>query len=256
MKNLIALLFFSCLLAACSSPQNAEDIANTEEKPFKSIFDGETLTGWLGDITYWHAEEGVLIGEITPETLLKSNSFIIWEGGELGDFEFKAEFHVAESGNSGVNYRSVMHEDIPFALRGYQADIDGKNKYTGQNYEERGRATLGYRGQITSINAQSGEFDLKAVRSKVQRNAWPDLEVIGSLGESEDLKAKINKQDWNEIHLVVKGNRLQHYVNGVLMSDVTDNDEVNGKSSGLLGMQVHVGPPMRVMYRNIRIKEL
>jgi len=248
--KLMTVLFFCCLLYSCSSSQK------TEESPFNVIFDGESLNGWKGDTTYWRAENGVLIGEITPETLLKSNSFIIWEGGEPGDFEFKAEFNIAESGNSGVNYRSVMHEDIPFALRGYQADIDGNNKYTGQNYEERGRATLAYRGQITSINAQSGDFDLNAVRDKIKGNAWQDLEVTGSLGESDDLKTKIKKEDWNEIHLVVKGNRLQHYVNGILMSDVTDNDTVNGKSKGLLGMQVHVGPPMKVMYRNIRIKEL
>jgi hypothetical protein len=55
---------------------------------------------------------------------------------------------------------------------------------------------------------------------------------------------------------VVKGNRMQHYVNGVLMSDVTDNDAVNRKMSGLLGVQVHVGPPMKVEYRNMRLKTL
>jgi LEA14-like dessication related protein len=90
----------------------------------------------------------------------------------------------------------------------------------------------------------------------VAKNAWTDLKVIGSLGENEVLKTKIKAEDWNEIRLVVKGNRLQHYVNGILMSDVTDNDTVNGKSKGLLGVQVHVGPPMKVQYRNIKIKNL
>jgi hypothetical protein len=54
---------------------------------------------------------------------------------------------------------------------------------------------------------------------------------------------------------VAKGNSLKHYINGVLMSDVTDNDTVNGKSKGVLGIQVHVGPPMKVEYRNIMIKQ-
>jgi hypothetical protein len=76
------------------------------------------------------------------------------------------------------------------------------------------------------------------------------------LGDRETLKEHIKSEDWNEIHLVVKGNRLQHYVNGKLMSDVTDNDAANRKMQGYLGVQVHVGPPMKVEYRNIRLKQL
>jgi hypothetical protein len=79
---------------------------------------------------------------------------------------------------------------------------------------------------------------------------------MASLGEADSLMAKINSEGWNEAHLIVKGNRLQHYINGVLMSDVTDDDTVNRKMEGLLGVQVHVGPPMKVEYRNLRLKNL
>lgn len=225
------------------------------EKGFVQIFDGKTLTNWEGDPTYWRVENGNLVGEITPSTLLKTNSFIIWKGGQPADFEFKGEFNITEKGNSGINYRSERLTEVPFALKGYQADIDGSNRYTGQNYEERGRTTLAYRGQITSINPQSGTWTAEAVRAKVKNNAWTDLTVTGSLGDIDSLKTKIKSQDWNSFHLVVKGNRLQHYINGVLMSDVTDNDVVNGKTKGLIGVQVHVGPPMKVQYRNLRIKQ-
>ena len=226
------------------------------EKNFKSIFDGKTLNGWEGDSKYWRVENGNLVGEITPETLLKTNSFITWKGGEPADFELKGEFNITEKGNSGINYRSEKLPDIPYALRGYQADIDGANRYTGQNYEERGRTTLAYRGQITSINSQSGIWKAEDIKAKVQKNAWTELKITGSLGENEALKTKIKSQDWNSFHLIIKGNHLQHYINGVLMSDVTDNDAVNGKSKGILGVQVHVGPPMKVQYRNLRLKEL
>ena len=226
------------------------------EKNFKSIFDGKTLNGWEGDNKYWRVENGNLVGEITPETLLKTNSFITWKGGEPADFELKGEFNITEKGNSGINYRSEKLPDIPYALRGYQADIDGANRYTGQNYEERGRTTLAYRGQITSINSQSGIWKAEDIKAKVQKNAWTELKITGSLGENEDLKTKIKSQDWNSFHLIIKGNHLQHYINGVLMSDVTDNDAINGKSKGILGVQVHVGPPMKVQYRNLRLKEL
>jgi Domain of Unknown Function (DUF1080) len=249
-KFLLPGLFLTVLLIGGCKVSNT----NKAEKGFVSIFNGKNLDGWEGDPTYWRVENGSLVGEITPSTLLKTNSFIIWKGGEPADFELKGEFNIAKAGNSGINYRSERLTDVPFALRGYQADIDGNNRYTGQNYEERKRTTLAYRGQI--INPQTGSMTPEQVRAKVQRNAWTDLQVTGSLGHTDSLKTKIKTEDWNEFHLVVKGNRLQHYINGILMSDVTDNDQANGKAKGYLGVQVHVGPPMKVQYRNLRLKQL
>ncbi|WP_247237372.1 DUF1080 domain-containing protein [Telluribacter sp. SYSU D00476] len=225
------------------------------EKGFKSIFDGKSLKGWEGDPNYWRVENGSLVGEITPDKPLKTNSFIIWQGGEPADFELKGEFKITENGNSGINYRSERLTDVPYALRGYQADIDGKNRYTGQNYEERKRTTLAYRGEVARINPYEGEATPEAVRAKTARNAWTNRSVTGSLGANEELQTKIKPGEWNEIHLVAKGNRLQHYVNGVLMSDVIDEDTINGMKKGFLGVQVHVGPPMKVEYRNLRIKQ-
>ena len=124
---------------------------SVKDDGFVKIFDGETLKDWEGDTTYWRAEGGSLIGEVTPATLLKSNTFIVWQGGRPSDFELKLEFRIAENGNSGINYRSEPLGDVPHALRGYQADIDGKNNYTGQNYEERKRTTLAYRGDKVTV---------------------------------------------------------------------------------------------------------
>lgn len=220
---------------------------------FKQIFDGKSLKGWEGDLNYWRVENGSIVGEITADKLLKSNTFIIWRGGETKDFELKLEYKMSIDGNSGINYRSEQIAEVPFALKGYQADIDGKNRYTGQNYEERGRTTLAYRGQKTRIN---GTDDPNAsVKDNVKNNAWTKVEITKSWNK-DSLQTFIKGADWNEVHLIVKGNRLQHYVNGVLMSDVTDEDKVNRKLNGLLGVQVHVGPPMKVEYRNIRLKEL
>jgi hypothetical protein len=127
---------------------------------------------------------------------------------------------------------------VSHGLKGYQADIDGKHTYTGQNYEERGRGFLAKRGE----------------QSRLQAGQNPT--ITGSLGDGEALRPKIKNSDWNECRLVVKGNHMQHYINGVLMSDVTDDDAGAQKFSGLLGLQVHVGPPMKVAYRNIRMKLL
>ncbi len=214
-------------------------LAAEPEAGFESIFDG-TLKQWEGDPTYWRAENGVLIGEVTPETLLKKNSFIIWRGGELADFELKLEYRVSEKGNSGINYRSIRVPDpaTNWAMQGYQADIDGQDQWSGQNYEERGRTFLAYRGQ--SVVLKPGQKP----------------EVAKVLGDRAELQKQVKKNDWNQVHLIVKGNRLKHFTNGVLMSEVLDEDPEKRRMNGLLGVQVHVGPPMKIEYRNIRVKRL
>lgn len=248
-------------LQACkeSKPENGEEQTvetKVDDDGFVQIFNGKTLEGWEGDLTYWSVKNGNLTGEVTPETLLKNNTFIVWDGGQPEDFELKLEFKIAESGNSGINYRSEKIDTIANALRGYQADIDGKNRYTGQNYEEKKRATLAYRGEKVIITSQVNPEDPGSLRANVEKNCWQSREVVASLGESDSLKTKINSGDWNKAHLIIKGNRLQHYVNDELMSDVTDNDTINRKLAGHLGVQVHVGPPMTVEFRNIRLKKL
>lgn len=231
-------------------------LAQENKNGFKNIFDGKTLKGWEGDTAYWRAENGMLVGEVTPTKLLKTNTFLIWRGGQPADFELIVECRITTDGNTGINYRSEQLKDIPFALKGYQADIDGKNRYTGQNYEERARTTLAYRGEKVVVNSPKNPTESGSLQANVKNNAWTQRTVTDSLGSAGSLQAKIKSNDWNEIRILVKGNRLQHFVNGVLMSDVTDNDTVNRKMSGLLGVQVHVGPPMKVEYRNMRLKQL
>ena len=222
---------------------------------FVSIFNGKSLDGWKGDSTYWRVENGILIGEITPETVLSRNSFIVWQDGAPENFELKLEYRISEDGNSGINYRSEEVQGIPYALRGYQFDIDGKNNYTGQNYEERRRTTLAYQGQMVVLNPLPDSLSKLPVSDLVRSNAWTKAETI-ELANVAELKSHIKNNDWNSCHLIVNGNNMKHFLNGVLMSEVTDNDLLNGKKQGLIGVQVHVGPPMKVEFRNIRLKTL
>jgi len=249
-QNFSKTVFLIIALTICSRL----GFGQTDKTGFKPIFDGKSLKGWEGDANLWRVENGSLVGEITPDKLLKTNSFIIWKGGEPADFELILEYRITATGNSGINYRSEKITDVPNALKGYQADIDGKNNYTGQNYEERARTTLAYVGQKTVIDPLQNAG--ASVRDNVKNNAWTGLKLVEYLGNVEELKSHIKKDDWNEVHLVIKGNRLQHFVNGILISDVTDNDVANRKMKGLLGVQVHVGPPMKVEFRNILIKQL
>jgi hypothetical protein len=246
----LVILILTLITSSCSSQRSSDSVT---QDGYHLIFDGKTLDGWKYDPVYWRIENGILIGEVTPSTLLKRNSFIIKKDFITRDFDLKVEYRVSSLGNSGINYRSELIDSLPFAMRGYQADIDGQNSYTGQNYEERRRTTLAYRGQKVIINAPEGSTPLK---DNIKNNAWTKTTVTGLLGSADSLKSQIRNEDWNEYHLIVKGNRLLHYINGVLMSDVTDNDTANRKFSGSLGVQVHVGPPMKIEYRNFRIKEL
>jgi hypothetical protein len=210
-----------------------------DEPGFESIFDGKTLSGWEGDPAYWRVEGRTLVGEVTPQTLLKSNTFVIWRGGRPRDFELKLEYRITADGNSGINYRSTSVADpvTPanrFALRGYQCDIDGKNRYTGNNYEEKGRLFLAVRGQLTRVVG-----------------GRPPI-LLSKIGDSSELGTAITS-GWNSVHLIVRGNIATHIVNGRVMSIVID-DAPNRPADGVIGVQVHVGPPMKVEYRNIRLK--
>lgn len=213
-----------------------------DEPGFRSIFNGSTLDGWEGNPKYWRAENGALVGEITPETIVKSNTFMIWRGGTVKDFELKLDYRITSAGNSGINYRSVVVPDPvtpenKFAMRGYQFDLNGGQKnYVGNNYEEKGRLFLAVRGQIARVVG-----------------GRPPI-LVSTIGDTTEMAA-LATDDWNAVHLSIRGNTLIHMLNGRLMSITIDDDPPNRPSEGLIGVQVHVGPPMKVEYRNIRIKQ-
>lgn len=231
-KTCFCASFLFCLLIVATTL-----VAQNKKNKFIKIFDGKTMSGWEGDTSFWRIENKCFVGEVTLEKPLKSNTFLIWRGFMPDNFEFKAEYRINPKGNSGINYRSEELPGVKFGLKGYQADIDGENQYTGQNYEERGRGFLAMRGQI-------------ALLKESQKPT-----ITGSVGNSDELKANIKQEDWNEIHIIVKGNSMKHYINGVLMSETTDEDTKKQKFGGLLGLQVHVMKSMKVEYRKIYLKE-
>ena len=211
-----------------------------DEPGFQSIFDGKTLAGWEGNPTYWRVENGTLIGEITPNSVIKSNTFIVWRGGRPKDFELKLDYRITPGGNSGINYRSAIVPDTVtptnnYAMRGYQFDLDGDKRYAGNNYEEKGRLFLAVRGQVT-----------RAVGGR------PPI-LVSTIADTASLSGLIT-DDWNSVHISARGNTLVHMLNGRLVSMVIDDDGPNRAVDGSIGVQVHVGPPMKVEYRNIRLK--
>lgn len=213
------------------------NIAPIAETGFESIFDGQTLKGWEADPNIFRVENGAIVGETTPEKQIKTNSFVIWRGGSPADFELKLEYKLTGN-NTGIQIRSAELPEIKWAMKGYQADIDGQQRFTGQIYEERGRGFLAMRGQFTLI----------------QPGGKPGL--VASLGDSDELKSVIKSEDWNSLHIIARGNTIAQILNGRLTSLIVDDDPAGRKLEGLIGIQVHAGPPMRIEVRNIRLKKL
>ena len=214
-------------------------VAPLEETGFTAIFDGKSMTGWDCDPDFWRVENGSIIGETAPDHQPKQNIFCIWKGGTPGDFDLKLEYRLTgRTGNSGIQYRSVeLPEVARWVLKGYQADIDGEQQFTGQVYEERGRGFLALRGQISNVP------DGKKVGT------------IGSTGQSGELKDLIHADDWNAVEIIARGNTLIQIWNGRVTSILVDDDVANRKMSGEIGIQLHVTKAaMKMETRNIRIK--
>jgi hypothetical protein len=213
--------------------------APTQSRDFVAIFDGRTLAGWDGDSTFWRAEAGAIIGESTADKPVTQNTFLIWRGGTTADFELKLEYRLTASANSGVQYRSVVQPAVGrWAMKGYQADLDGVDRYSGQIYEERGRGFLARRGVAARAAAASAGGIIS----------------VGSLGDDAALKALLKPGDWNSLHIVARGNTIIQSVNGRVMSTLIDDDEQNRMMDGLLGLQIHTGPPMRIEFQNVLLR--
>lgn len=249
----LAMLSPCVVFNSCNSSGDSQDVQNQniQDSGFVSLSNGATLKGWEGDTAVWHVADGAIVGQVTASsTPLKANTFLIWSDGKPSDFELSGEYEISAEGNSGIQYRSEEVEGVPFGLRGYQFDIDGANTYTGQNYEERARSIIAFRGQKVTLPNVS-----EPISALAKNNIWSAAEITDSLGSADSLKALIH-DEWNSFRIVANGNHLQHYINGVLMCDVTDDDTTNRKASGLLGLQMHAGHIMRVAYKNLKMKEL
>jgi uncharacterized protein (TIGR03067 family) len=212
------------------------------EEGFKPIFNGNDLIGWDGNRELWSVRDGAITGVTKAETKLTHNTFLVYTGGSVSDFELRLSYRIV-NGNSGIQYRSKVLQKGEFGpiVGGYQADFEAGKTYSGILYEEQGRGILAERGQKTVIKAEGDKHK---------------VEVVGSVGKSEDIQAKIKNEDWNDYVVIAKGNHLQHFINGVQSVDVVDEDGKKAAREGVLALQIHRGPPMTVQFKNIRIKML
>jgi len=221
--------------------------ATAAEDGFKPLFNGKDLTGWEGNPELWSVQDGAITGITKAEegnpkkSTLRGNTFLVKKDLEVSDFELRTSFRIV-NGNSGIQYRSKLLDPKAWRVGGYQADFDAGGGYSGILYDEAGVA--GGRG----IMANRGEL--------VRWNAENKKEVTGKTPKSSDeIKATITSEGWNEYVVIAKGNKLTHMINGNVTVEITD-ESPKAVSSGILALQIHTGPPMTVQFKDIRIKTL
>jgi hypothetical protein len=217
------------------------------EPGFTSLFNGKDLTGWTGNMKLWSVEDGAITGKTgdQPENKLTHNTFLIYTGGSVDDFELRLKYRI-ENGNSGIQYRSKVLSEGDFGpiVGGYQADFEAGTKYSGILYEEKGRAILAQRGQVTKILTNS------------ENPKKPIVEVLGSVGDTDDIQSVIKSEDWNDYTIIANGNQLTHIINGRVTVSVVDEDSTGSSKSGVLALQIHVGPVMTVQFKDIQLREI
>lgn len=218
-------------------------ISDEEKKEgFVPLFNGKDLDQWEGDSNLWSVKDGVIIGQTGDEgpTKLTYNSFLIWKGEAVSDFVLRFDIKLSPGGNSGMQYRSwvVDDKDRPYRVHGYQADFDGNHAHSGILYAEGFGGILCNRGEETVV----------------EENRKP--KQVRKFAENDDLKKEIKVDDWNSYEITAKGFTFTNKINDRVMSVCTDEDKAARKAEGILAIQAHVGPAMKVEIKNLRIKRL
>ena len=234
----------SCALNALAA--DVPEAAPPESANFRSTFNGKDLTGWDGDPRLWSVKDGAIRGETTAENSARGNTFIIWKDGVTKDFELRLSFRCNATNNSGIQYRSKHITEgrrirNNWVVRGYQHEIRNETKLpsvAGFIYDEGGE-----RGRICLV----GE---KATWGEDGKN------VTGTLIDEAGYQKLFKFDDWNDVVITAEGNHIQHFLNGRLILDFTDDDPKMALREGILALQLHAGKPMWVEFKNIRIKDV
>lgn len=244
-----------------------EPIDFNDHAGWTSLFDGLTLKGWDGDTSYWRVENGAIVVESTCEKPT-GTIYLVWQGGEAADFELKLEMRGEGAAvNSGIQYRGAIvapgrnsgstprpaqgtcpsgqprgtppsgASQAKWNISGAQFDFDGRNAYSGQYYEQAtGRGILAWRGQVV----------------RTEQGKKPRL--LATLGDRDELGGYVRIDNWNQLHLIARGNTMTHIINGHVMSTLIDDDPNMFKKSGLIGFEIE--GTGKISIRNIWLKKL
>lgn len=215
-------------------------LAFAADEDFVDLFDGVSLEGWhAADPSVWFVEDGAITAVSTAEKPATRNHYLVYAPDTLGDFELKLRHRIVSEHNvnGGFQFRSEMFDgDIPDDCRGYQVDNNTQTDWLVRLYDEFGRHTLAWRGERTVFN-ERGEAETSPI-ADAKGEPW------FALGE------------WHEYHLVCKGAEITLSVDGRIVAEVVDHDPAQQDFDGVLALQLHSGPAMKVQFKDIRVKRL
>lgn len=218
-------------LASCEAVRTTSRAAPTRPR-FVRLFDGASLDGWAGDPALWSVQEGVIVGRTTLETAIGSNSFLVWQDGTVDDFELHADVRLLGDNNSGIQYRATISDG--FRARGYQCDIHPNPAYNAMLYEEGGRGIVVTHGSRIRIEPDGS-------RTELEREVAPLPVVL---------------DEWHTYTVIARDSRLEHRIDGHTTVIVDDLETGQGSRAGAIALQLHVGAPYEVHFRNIRMRRL
>lgn len=210
------------------------DLAGKTDADFKSIFNGKDLSGWNGKPGWWRIEDGALTSESTQEKPCKECNYLIWRGDHPADFELLADFKLSSAANSGIQLRSK--ELLNWDTYGYQADMTGDGSLIGFVYHHK--------------------YGLIAGRGEKSNFAADGKKTVEPLGDPAELLKHYKPGDWNTYRVICRGPEITLFINDVMMCQITDHRGSQAEARGIIALQMHPGPPMKVQFKNLRIKSL
>ena len=197
----------------------SKQLAGAAEKDFVPLFDGETMEGWEGNLDYFRVEDKAVVAG-TLKKKIPHNEFLCTKQ-EYSDFVLILEVRLkGEGNNAGIQFRSKRIPDDS-EVSGYQCDV----------------------GAAWNRPVWGGLYDESRRRKMLAE------------GDPKSLPKWVKEGEWNELKIVAKGNRIQQFLNGNKTIDYTEKDK-NIPAKGIIGLQIHSGPPTEAWYRKIRIQDL
>ena len=216
--------------------------AGADDDPgFAPIFDGKTLNGWRADpesgAEAWSVKDGVLRGEGKEDRL----AYLVYSGDEdLADFELKFSYRMLTKGNTGVEIRARADKTGKRPFEGYHADLG----HVGIGPQVLGAWDFHF-GARKEFPCERG------TRLVIDEEGKGHHTKIDEAVKLEDIK----KRDWNECHVLAKGNNFKFFINGKPASEFTDDIKEGRLESGFIGFQLH-DKGMIVEFKDVRLKKL